>query len=88
MSDVIGSWSTEVPLPENIDDGCTKMIKSLTSGGLTYMNILVHDVCGETICENANSSNTLLESRQASSSYSIIPKVEVRIHILNYLGNP
>jgi hypothetical protein len=88
VSGVIGSWNTEILLPKNIDDSCTKMIKSFTDGGLTYTNILIHGVYRETIRENANNSSTLLESRQASSSYNIIPTVEVRIHILNCLDNP
>jgi hypothetical protein len=88
VSDVIGSWSSEVLLIEDVDDGHTEMIKSFTGVGLACTNILIHDVCRETISENVNSSNTLLKSGQARSSYCIIPKVEVGIHILNCFDKP
>jgi hypothetical protein len=39
------------------------------------MNILVHGISQEIVHENANSSNTLLKSAHACSSYCIIPKV-------------
>jgi hypothetical protein len=39
-------------LPKDIDDSGTEMVKTFTSHGFAYTNILINGVCKETVCEN------------------------------------